>query len=44
MSEYHNLTKRLIEEGFSDEEIIKIWGANFLRVFEEVERYAEEQR
>lgn len=44
MSEYHNLTKRLIEEGFSDEEIIKIWGGNFLRVFEAVERYAKEQR
>ncbi len=44
MSEYHNLTKRLVEEGFSDEDIIKIWGGNFLRVFEEVERYAAEQR
>lgn len=44
MSKYHNLTKRLIEEGFSDEDIIKIWGGNFLRVFEEVERYAAEQR
>jgi microsomal dipeptidase-like Zn-dependent dipeptidase len=44
MSEYHNLTKRFIEEGFSDEDIIKIWGGNFLRVFEEVERYAAEQR
>ena len=28
----------------SDEDIIKIWGGNFLRVFEEVERYAAEQR
>jgi microsomal dipeptidase-like Zn-dependent dipeptidase len=44
MSEYHNLTQRLIEEGFSDEDIIKIWGGNFLRVFEQVERYAKEQR
>lgn len=44
MSEYHNLTKRLIEEGFSDKDIIKIWGGNFLRLFEEVERYAKEQR
>ncbi len=36
-----NITKELISRGYSDDEIEKIWGGNFLRVFEEVERGAE---
>lgn len=30
------LTKRMMERGFSEEEIRKIWGGNFLRIFKQV--------
>ena len=33
-----NITVRLLEEGFSEEDIAKIWGGNFLRVMTEVQR------
>ncbi|MFK8047814.1 MAG: dipeptidase [Halioglobus sp.] len=36
-SEAMNVTKVLLERGYSEEEIIKIWGGNFLRVFEEAQ-------
>ena len=36
-SEAMNVTKVLLERGYSEEEIVKIWGGNFLRVFEEVQ-------
>lgn len=32
-----NLTMKLIEKGFSDKEIEKIWGGNFFRVLKEVQ-------
>lgn len=33
-----NLTIKLIERGYTDEEIEKIWGGNFLRVMNQVQR------
>lgn len=35
-----NLTVALIEKGFSDEEIAKIWGGNYFRVLSEVQAIA----
>ena len=37
-SEVINLTRRLRAEGFTEQEIEKLWGGNFLRVMEEVQR------
>jgi len=34
--DWPNITRRLVERGFSDEEVQKILGLNFLRVFEQV--------
>ena len=36
-SEALNVTLGLLERGYSDEEIAKIWGGNFLRVFRAAE-------
>lgn len=36
VSKYPELTKRLIQEGYSNKDIYKILGGNFLRVFNEV--------
>ncbi len=36
-SELINITVRLLEAGFREEEISKIWGGNFLRVMKEVQ-------
>lgn len=33
-----NITVKLIERGYTDEEIEKIWGGNFLRVMDEVQK------
>ena len=38
-----NLTMKLIEKGFSDEDIAKIWGGNFFRVLDEVQAKAGRQ-
>lgn len=40
VSQFPNITQELINRGYSSEEIEKIWGGNFLRVFKEVERAA----
>jgi len=37
-----NVTVGLLERGYSSADIKKIWGGNFMRVFEEVERVARE--
>ncbi|MDR1881689.1 MAG: gamma-glutamyl-gamma-aminobutyrate hydrolase family protein [Prevotella sp.] len=37
-----NITVKLIERGYSEEDIEKIWGGNFLRVLSEVQRGAKE--
>ena len=36
VSQMKNITRELIRRGYSDAEIEKIWGANFLRVFGEI--------
>jgi membrane dipeptidase len=40
-SEALNLTVGLLERGYSEEEIAKIWGGNFLRVFRAAEKGAQ---
>ena len=40
VSEMPNITIELLRRGYSKEDIEKIWGANFMRVFREVERIA----
>ena len=42
MSEMGNITMELVKRGYSEEQIRKIWGENFLRVFREVEEVVNE--
>jgi membrane dipeptidase len=44
VSQFPLVTEGLRERGYTDEEIAKIWGGNFFRVFREVERVAEASR
>lgn len=37
-----NVTVELVRRGYSEEDIAKLWGGNFLRVWREVERVAAE--
>lgn len=41
-SETRNVTAALRKNGFSDEDIAKLWGGNLLRVWGEVERHAQQ--
>ena len=41
-SEALNVTVELVRRGYSEEDIIKIWGGNLLRVWREVEKVAAE--
>ena len=41
VSEVMNITIELVRRGYSEAEIQKIWGGNFMRVFEEVQAVAE---
>ena len=41
-SEALNVTIELVKRGYSKEDIYKIWGANFLRVWREVEKIAQQ--
>lgn len=41
-SEALNVTVELVRRGYSEDDISKIWGANFLRVWREVEKVAQE--
>jgi len=43
-SEALNVTIALLARGYSAEEIEKIWGGNFVRVFRETKRLASDQR
>jgi membrane dipeptidase len=43
-SQMMNITIELIRRGYSDEDIKKIWGENFLKVFREVQAYALKQK
>ena len=41
VSQMGNLTVELVKRGYSEEHIKKIWGGNFMRVFKEVEAFAQ---
>ena len=41
-SEALNVTIELVKRGYSEEDICKIWGANLLRVWREVEKAAKD--
>lgn len=41
VSQFPNITMELVRRGYTEAEIRKIWGGNLLRVFREVEKYAE---
>ena len=41
VSEVMNITIELVRRGYSETEIQKIWGGNFMRVFKEVQAVAE---
>jgi len=41
-SEALNVTIELVRRGYCEEDILKIWGGNFLRVWREVEKVAQE--
>ncbi len=40
VSQFPNITRELLMRGYSEKDISKIWGGNFLRVFSEVEKFA----
>ena len=40
VSEVYNITVELVRRGYTEEEIKKIWGGNFMRVFREVQETA----
>jgi membrane dipeptidase len=43
-SEAPNVTRELLRRGYTEEQISKIWGGNFLRVFREAEAVAKKLR
>jgi len=44
VSEMKNITVELIKRGYSDDDIEKIWSGNFMRVFEEIEKFASKNK
>jgi membrane dipeptidase len=42
VADYPKITAELLKRGYSEKDIDKIWGGNFLRVFRAVEKEAEE--
>jgi len=42
VSEMPNITTELVKRGYSEDDIRKIWGSNFMRVFREVIKFAGE--
>lgn len=42
VADFPNITRELLERGYSEQEIFKIWGGNFFRVFRAVEKVAAE--
>jgi membrane dipeptidase len=43
-SEAPNVTRELQRRGYTEEQIAKIWGGNFLRVFRQAEAVAKKLR
>jgi membrane dipeptidase len=41
VSQFPNITREMVKRGYTEEEIIKVWGGNFFRVFREVEELAK---
>ncbi len=41
VSQFPNITREMLKRGYTEEEIIKVWGGNFFRVFREVEELAK---
>ena len=41
VSQMPNITREMIKRGYTEEEILKVWGGNFFRVFREVEKLAK---
>jgi hypothetical protein len=40
----NNVTTELLRRGYTEDEIAKLWGANFLRAFREVENDSQQLR
>ena len=40
VSQMPNITREMVKRGYTEEEILKVWGGNFFRVFREVEALA----
>jgi membrane dipeptidase len=40
VSQMPNITREMLKRGYTEEEILKVWGGNFFRVFREVEELA----
>ena len=38
VSQMPNITREMVERGYTEKEILKVWGGNFFRVFREVEK------
>lgn len=43
VSQIKNITVELVKRGYTENEIEKIWGGNFMRVFNKVQQFAENQ-
>ncbi len=41
VSEFPTITREMLKRGYTPQEIKKVWGGNFFRVFREVEKFAE---
>jgi membrane dipeptidase len=41
VSEFPNITAEMLKRGYTEDEIRKVWGGNFFRVFEAVEKLAK---
>ncbi len=42
VSQFPNITAEMLKRGYTEDEIIKVWGGNFYRVFAEVEQLAQQ--
>jgi membrane dipeptidase len=40
VSQFPNITREMVKRGYTEQEIIKVWGGNFFRVFRDVEELA----
>ncbi|HEY5826448.1 MAG TPA: membrane dipeptidase [Cyclobacteriaceae bacterium] len=44
VAESPNVTRELLKRGYTEQDIRKLWGENFLRVFKEVEYLSIQQQ